>query len=243
MASKKNSFKVMKTMSTLIEKYLSLKDRYRNFDTKYAIKRMQAFRLATHELAEKGYRIGLELLGSINFGIVEPSSDADCVLLHFCELHGNEPSCPDSCPNYIFEKEELIKSVNRRLPGENFKIDFLENINLSYVDKAISSGDIIGNETLYRLLFYRNIARPVNRPLFIPYCEILEENEEFVKAILPWATEALAGYLRTNQHRLSFNKYNERILSQGMLLPAELAEELKKYLDGEEESKESTKPS
>lgn len=226
-------------MSTLIEKYLALKNRYRNFDTKYAIKRMQAFRMATRELAEKGYRIGLELLGSINFGIVEPSSDADCVLLHYCELHRNDPSCPDNCPNLVFEKEELTKSVNRRLPGENLKIDFLDNINLTYVDNSIRDGNIIGNETLYRLLFYRNIARPVNRPLFIPYCEILEDNPEFVQAIIPWATEALTGYLKTNQHRLSFNKYNERILSQGMLLPKELAEELKKYLEGEEESSSS----
>lgn len=225
-------------MSTLIEKYLILKNRYRNYDTKYAIKRMQAFRLAIHELGEKGYRVGLELLGSINFGIVEPSSDADCILLHFCELHKNEPSCPENCPNMAFEKDEISKSVNRKLDGENLKIDFLDNINLAYIDSSIRNNDILGNEVLYRLLFYRNIARPVNRPLFVPYCDLLEENEDFVKEIIPWATEALSGYLKTNQHRLSFNKYNERILSQGMLLPQELADELRKYLQGEDDEEE-----
>lgn len=219
-------------MSTLIEKYLILKNRYRNYDTKYALKRMQAFRLAVQELGNKGYRVGLELLGSINFGIVEPSSDADCILLHFCEMHKDDPSCPEDCHNLIFEKDEISKFVNKRLDEKEFKIDFLDNINLTYVDSSIRNDRILGNEGLYRLLFYRNIARPVNRPLFVPYCEMLEDNEEFIREIIPWATEALAGYLKTNQHRLSFNKYNERILNQGMLLPQELAEELKKYLEG-----------
>lgn len=220
-------------MSNLIEKYLTLKNRYRNYDTKHALKRMQAFRLAIQELSNKGYRVALELLGSINFGLADPSSDADTILLHFCELHKNEGSCPEDCPNYFFEKTEIIKFVNRRLGDQNFKIDFLDNINLTYVDASIQNGEFSDNETLNRLLFYRNLGRPVNRPLFIPYCEILEDNPAFIQELIPWATEALAGYLRTNQHRLSFNKYNERITSQGMLLPKELEIELKKYLDGD----------
>jgi hypothetical protein len=221
-------------MNNLIEKYLILKNRYRNYDTKYALKRMQAFRLAVQDLGNKGYRVALELLGSINFGIVEPSSDADSILLHYCEYHKSEGSCPDDCANLVLEKNEIMKFVNRRLEGESFKVDFLDNINLAYVDSSIRENKILGNEDLYRLLFYRNLGRPVNRPLFIPYCEHLEDNHEFLQEVIPWATEALTGYLRTNQHRLSFNKYNERILSRGMLLPQELEEELKKYLDGDD---------
>lgn len=220
-------------MNNLIERYLILKNRYRNYDTKYALKRMQAFRLAVQELSNKGYRVALELLGSINFGIVEPSSDADSILLHYCGLHKHDASCPNDCPNLVVEKNEIIKFVARKLGGDDFRVDFLDNINLAYVDASIQENRILGNEGLYRLLFYRNLGRPVNRPLFIPYCEILEDNNEFIKEIIPWATEALTGYLKTNQHRLSFNKYNERILSRGMYLPQELEEELKKYLDGD----------
>jgi|JI8StandDraft_1071087.scaffolds.fasta_scaffold174877_2 hypothetical protein len=218
-------------MDNLIDRYLTLKNRYRNYDTKEALRRVQAFRLATKDLYEKGYNVALELLGSINFGICDESSDVDIILLHSCRLHKNEGTCPDDCPNFIFEKNELTKSVLRRLQNKNLKIDLLDNINLLYVDNAIKSGNILDNEVLYRLLFYRNLGRPVNRPLFINFCEKLEDNEDFVREIIPWATEALAGYLKTNQHRLSFNKYNERILSKGLLLPKELEEELKKYLD------------
>ncbi|MCG9874743.1 MAG: hypothetical protein MH321_08160 [Leptospiraceae bacterium] len=218
-------------MDNLIEKYLTLKNRYRNYDTKEALRRVQAFRLAVKDLSEKGYHVALELLGSINFGICEVSSDVDCILLHSCELHKQEGSCPEDCPNYIFEIKEIEKSIHRRLQSKDLKIDFLDNINLLYVDESIKKGDLIDNEVLYRLLFYRNLGRPVNRPLFINYCERLEDNPEFIREIIPWATEALGGYLRTNQHRLSFNKYNERILSKGLLLPKELEEELKKYLE------------
>lgn len=54
-------------MTKLIEKYIALKNKYRNYDTKEALKRMQAFRIVLKELGEKGFHTGVEILGSINF--------------------------------------------------------------------------------------------------------------------------------------------------------------------------------
>ncbi len=222
---------MMVMAQNIVERYLVLKNKYRNYDTKYALKRMQAFRLATQELSRKGYEVALEILGSINFGIVEPTSDVDCILFIECDLHKDHSSCPPHCPNLTFVKQEISKFVLKRLQPETFNIDYLDSINLKYVEEKIRMEQVLGDETLYCLLFYRNIGRPVNRPLFIHYCDELEENPDFLKEIIPWASEALIGYLHTNQHILSFNKYNERILSKGLHLPEGLQQELNEYLN------------
>ncbi|TGN19494.1 hypothetical protein [Leptospira idonii] len=217
----------------IVERYLVLKNKYRNYDTKYALKRMQAFRLATQELSRKGYEVALEILGSINFGIVEPTSDVDCILLIECNVHKEHGCCPPHCNNVTFVKQEISKFVQKRLAPETFNIEYLDTINLKYVEEKIREEKVLGDETLFCLLFYRNIGRPVNRPLFIPYCDELEENADFVREIIPWASEALEGYLNTNQHRLSFNKYNERIRARGLDLPEGLQQELHAYMEGE----------
>jgi len=215
---------------SIVERYLVLKNKYRNYDTKVALKRVQAFRLATQELSRKGYEVALEILGSVNFGIVEPNSDADCILIHSCDLHKNEGSCPPHCSNLQFIKAEISKFITKRIK-EAFHVEYLDNINLKYVEEKLRSGEILGDESLYCLLFYRNIGRPVNRPLFISFCDALEENPNFIKEIIPWAATALEGYLSTNQHQLSFKKYNERIRAKGLDLPEGLLQELQAYMD------------
>ena len=217
-------------MPNLIEKYLTLKNNYRNYDTRDALKRMQAFRRAVRELSSKGYPIGIELLGSISFGIVEPYSDADCVILHFCDLHKNDGECPDKCPNFIFEQNELIKALKRLLKDEMFNIEFLDCVNLRYIENAILRQDV-QHECVYRLQYYRNMGRPVNRPLFVKYCNYLQTNEKFIQEFTDWSSEALMAYLQTSSHRHSFNKYNERIINKGLVLPSALKEELRTYLE------------
>jgi hypothetical protein len=192
---------------------------------------MQALRMAMQELSGKGFEVSLELLGSINFGIVDPSSDMDCILLLYCDLHAREGECPKDCSNIHFTKEEIQRFLNSKLFPEHPKIEFLDIVNLRTVENRLRDKDLFHDDLLFRLLFYRSIGRPVNRPLFVNYCDLLEENQEFVEKFIPWASEALMGYLSTNQHRFSFSKYNERILSRGLDLPTGLLEELRKYLN------------
>lgn len=191
---------------------------------------MQTFRYAVDSLRSNGHEVGLELLGSINFGIVDPSSDVDCILIHNCDLHMDDGECPFTCPNVLFETQEIVRAVNFRLSPEKLKVEFLDVINLKYIQIALSEKRF-EEEILKRLLFYRTIGRPVNRQFFIEACDILENNSEFIQQAIPWGSEALKGFLNTNQHRFSFSKYNERILSTGLQLPEGLEQELKQYLN------------
>ncbi len=218
-------------MNNLLHHYLELKNKYRAYDTKDALKRMQTLRLAAQELTEKGYPIAFEILGSINFGIVEPSSDADCILLHKCDLHADSGECHPHCSNMIFEKEEIMRILRRKPENESFRIELLDTVNVRYIEKSIEQGVDINDERIYRFLFYRNTGRPVNRPQFIKYIRMLEENTELMRRFGDWASEALESYIHTPRHRFSFSKYNERIISRGLNLPVDLAQELKLYLE------------
>lgn len=216
---------------SLIKIYQALKNKYRNYDTKHALKRMQAFRRSAQELGSKGFPLAFELLGSINFGLVEPYSDADVIILHYCDLHLSDGECMPSCPNLLFEKEELVKSLRRQLNEEMCRIEILDCINMKYVERCLQTGELSGNSIIYRFMFYRNMGRPVNRPLYIEYYEALEKNASLVAEFELWASLALKAYLKTSDHRYSFSKYNERILNQRIALPEGLREELRRYLE------------
>ena len=211
--------------------YQALKNKYRNYDTKYALKRMQAFRRSIHELNAKGFPLAIELLGSINFGIVDPSSDADCIILHFCDMHADGGECMPSCPTLHFERDELNKLVRKQLSEDGIRLEILDCINLTYIENFLKSGRTDEDSIIFRFLFYRTMGRPVNRPLFIDFYEKLAEIESIWPAFNKWAAIALRAYLSTSDHRYSFNKYNERILNQKLALPEGLREELKQYLD------------
>lgn len=218
------------TRNSLVEVYQALKHSYRNYDTRVAMRRMQAFRRTLQELRAKGFPIALELLGSINFGLVEPSSDADCIILHYCDQHMHDGECGLQCPNLIFEKSEILRILATHNQADPFQLEILDCINLKYIDQKIKSGDVINDILIMRFMFYRILGRPVNRPLFVDLYDTLEENEDLMNQFSKWASEALAEYLKTSDHRHSFSKYNERIISSHLHLPDELKAELQNYL-------------
>lgn len=218
---------------TLIEKYLTLKSNYRNYDTKNTLRLMQAFRRTVPHLADKGYTIAFDMLGSINFGVADESSDADCILYHACDIHADRPDCPETCPTLMFEKQEIQKSIRKGLSDKNFQVEFLDVMNLKFLDGLDLTADLTGNECVFRFLFYRSIARPVNRPLLRRYQDLLENIPELKERFSEHASRILESYLGTNSHRYSFNKYNERIMSRGLHIPDDFLEELKQYLGNE----------
>ena len=216
----------------LINIYKDLKNKYRNYDTRDALKCMQAFRRASRDLGKRGYLVGLELFGSLNFGIVESHSDADLILLHYCSLHRKDGECMPDCSNLKLEREAIAKGVAKHLKIEHFDIETLDCINLHYISDCITNGlATMHDDIVLRFLFYCEIGRPVNRPIFIKQYKTLAKEPGLSKYFITWASDILASYLQTSSHRLSFHKYNERIASRGLQLPEGLRQELKHYLD------------
>ena len=217
----------------LINIYQDLKNKYRNYDTRDALRRMQAFRKSLVKLGEKGFSVGLELLGSLNFGIVESNSDADLIVLHYCESHRQGGECMPHCSNLSFERDAIAQVLAEHLQIAHFHIETIDCINLHYIDECTKAERELDtkDEMMLRFLFYCTIGRPVNRMLFSEYYKKLSQNTEIMQYFHTWASEALRSYLNTPGHRFSFQKYNERIQSRGLQLPQGLRQELEYYLD------------
>jgi hypothetical protein len=137
----------------LIEIYQALKNKYRNYDTKHALKRMQTLRRGVQHLADRGFPVALEILGSINFGIVEPNSDADLIVLHYCDLHLEDGECAPSCPNLLFESDALLRHMRQQPGSESSNIEVLDCINLRYVERLIQEERYDDAPMLFRLCF------------------------------------------------------------------------------------------
>ena len=216
-------------MPSLVRRFLRLKNNYRNFDTRDALKRMQAFRCSVRHILGLGRPVALELLGSIAFGITVKDSDTDCILMHFCKEHDDD--CPEECSELALIREELVKALGAYMyDDERFHLEILDWINLKCVERVVDSSSVVSSDILNRFMYYRTIGRPVNRPLIVKYSDALECSSEFMDRFDAWASDVMKDYLKTSSHQHSFNKYNERIRGSGLRLPQELQEELGRYL-------------
>ena len=219
-------------MSSLLRKFLALKKHYRSYDTRCTVIKMQAFRNAVYDLSFNGRPAALEILGSIDFGISDESSDTDCVLLYYCTQDHPEVECPLHCETLQFYLTSLKSKLEESIASEmNSNIELLDWINLAHIEKFVLTRDDIYTDLAYRFLYYRTVARPVNLPLIVQYSDVLEKDREFRESCNRWASDMLRIYLDTETHWYSFSKYNERIAHSGLRLPEDLKKKLKSYLD------------
>jgi len=212
-------------MSSHLRKFLVLKNNYRKYDSKHTIKRMQAWRENARKLGQNGYRVAIELLGSMDFGISNEDSDIDCVLMFFCDEHHADPFCPEDCKNLVHIRDQLA-AFNRH--GE--RIEVLDWVNLRKVEEFIERRNYDEIEVVFPFLYYRGIGRPINSPLIARYGAILERDKKVKDGCNAWASEALKVFLSTSTHANSFEKYNNRLVRSGLPLSEGLKRKLDRYL-------------
>lgn len=192
---------------------------------------MQAFRKTVQDLSFQGFPLAIEILGSIDFGISDKSSDTDCVLLYYCDDDHDDHECPEDCETLQYLKTELLNGVDKYIGQDmNSRIEFLDWINLADVQDYIANNTKSKFDIVFRFLYYRTIGRPVNRPLIIQFSDALAQDRDLIKQSTTRASEILKSYLETGTHIYSFTKYNERITNNGLNLPDKLRKKLQSYL-------------
>ena len=213
------------------QQYLELKEGYRYFDTKESLRRMQVLRSITLNSGENGRQIAFDMLGSINFGIVEENSDIDLVLYHSCDSHNEEHASGEDCPLILGIKDTVEAEVRKNLG--DVKIEFLDILNLTTL-KTVSHSIPSAwpeNDQVVRFLFYRLIGRPVNRPLLHGLLHKFTQNPELMDRFDALGSDFMEYFLKTGSHQHSFYKYNERIKNQGLALPWKLKQDFNNYLN------------
>ena len=166
--------------------------------------------------------IAMDIVGSVNMGISQKSSDIDIVLYLRCEsLCGKQY---DQC-DYYKKAQRMIQEIL----GDAYKFEIIDCINLNTVQHSIESRDF-ECEVTQRFVAYRSICRPVNYKVIAPVEDMLNEDIEFRKEMEGSIRSYFKIFVTTSQHVRSFDKYESRLKAIGIKMPEYIRQITRRYL-------------
>lgn len=210
-----------------IKLFNEIKEFFRSFQTQETDERLDRLETVAKLIEEKIQDdIAMDVVGSVNVGLSQPSSDIDFVLYLRCDS-----ACNDNvirCDKFK-KAEEMIKYIL----GDEFKFEIIDCIDLNQVEKGIREKDY-ESETAQRFVAYRSICRPVNYRVIAPIEDMLNRDIEFRNELEGSIRSYFRIFVTTSQHVRSFDKYQLRLSSIGIKLPEAIKKKIKRYLKGEE---------
>lgn len=205
-----------------IELFKEIKNFFRMFRTQETEDRLDELDHAIEMLKDKFDDIAMDIVGSVNMGISQESSDIDIVLYLRCGRN-----CQD-----MYEQCDYYKSARALLDniiGDKYKFQIIDCIDLNVVERSI----IMKNyecEVTQRFVAYRSICRPVNYKAIAPIEDILNEDIEFRREMEGSIRSYFRIFATTSQHMRSFDKYESRLKSIGIKLPESIRDKIREYL-------------
>ena len=166
--------------------------------------------------------IAMDIVGSVNLGISQKSSDIDIVLYLRCDS-----ACRD-----LYEQCEHYKRVRMMITeslGSRYRFEIIDCVNLNQVEQSIITRNF-ECETTQRFVAYRSICRPVNYKVIAPIEDILNEDIEFRREMEGSIRSYFKIFVATSQHVRSFDKYESRLKSIGIKLPDSIRKKIQDYL-------------
>ncbi len=210
-----------------LEKFLSLKEDLEKYATEEAKKRWKDLVEIARLIEKSGEKIAFDLLGSLNFGIVEHSSDVDMVIYLDCEHE--EEATKENTPKLKFYEHLILNTLIYELNKKLYQIQIVDVINLRKLEKVIKEKKW-QDEILVRFIFYRIICRGINEKILKPYEEMLIKHKEKLQFIGEIIESLLKELLKSSTHTYSFYKYLSRLKEKGIELPSSMLLKLQEYL-------------
>jgi len=202
--------------------FRDIRNFFRIYQTKQTEERIRNLERALESLGPLSGHIALDLVGSVNMGMAQDSSDVDAVLY----LKGQ-----DSCGG-DFESCDFAKDVAARIQellADRHGFQAIDFINLDVVEESIAAGNSACDQT-QRFAVYRSFCRPVNYRLLAPVEDLLNRNISFRKQV----EENMRSYLRvlaaSSDTRKSFEKYLTRLKTAGVVIPDEMMRRIETLL-------------
>jgi Icc-related predicted phosphoesterase len=199
-----------------------LKQFFRMFQTQETEERLGELEKAVQLMEGKLDEIAMDIVGSVNVGLSQPSSDIDIVLYLRCNSECQ--SMWTQCEHFR-RAEGLI----RKNLGKRYKFEIIDCIDLSIVENSIRAMDY-ECEVTQRFVAYRSICRPINYKVIAPLEDMLNENIEFRKELEGSIRSYFQIFITTSQHIRSFDKYESRLKSIGIKLPDSIRNKIRDYL-------------
>lgn len=210
-----------------IKLFNDIKQFFKLFQTQETDERVDALEQVARSLESRlGDDIAMDLVGSANVGLSQPSSDIDFVLYLRCgyECQGDYKKCP----NFVMA-ENLLKETLKDV----YRFEIIDCVNLATVEKGIREKDY-ENEEIQRFVAYRSICRPINYRVIAPVEDMLNADMEFRNEIEGSIRSYFRIFVTTSQHIRSFDKYENRLRSIGIHLPESIRKKIQKYLQGDQ---------
>lgn len=210
-----------------IELFKDIKNFFRMFQTEESELRVEKLEEIVRRIEPHVEDMAMDVVGSVNVGLSQPSSDIDIVLYLRCNqpCHDNLMSC-ECCSNAA----HLIRSAL----NEEYKFEVLDCIDINVVEKNIRERNY-ESEALQRFVAYRSICRPINYRAIAPLEDMLNQDIEFRKEVEGSIRSYFRIFVATSQHIRSFKKYESRLKAIGIRLPESIRRKIVQYLQSEEE--------
>jgi Icc-related predicted phosphoesterase len=211
-----------------IQLYNEIKEFYRMFQTQETEERLDILEQVALLMEEKiRDDIAMDVVGSVNVGMSEESSDIDLILYIRCDSGCTEGFA--QCERYR-QAEAMI----REILGNRFKAEILDCIDLNRVEKSIREKNY-ECEVTQRFVAYRSLCRPIHYRVIAPIEDLLNEDMAYRKELEGSIRSYFKIFVTTSQHVRSFRKYEERLSAVGIKLPESIRGKIRRYLQGGDE--------
>jgi uncharacterized protein len=211
-----------------IQLYNEIKQFYRMFQTQETEERVgmleQVAKLIEDKIQDD---IAMDVVGSVNIGLSEESSDIDFVLYLRCDS-----SCSEGFPQCARYRQ--AEAMIREILGSKCKVEILDCIDLNRVEKSIREKNY-ECETTQRFVAYRSLCRPIHYRVIAPLEDLLNQDMEYRRELEGSIRSYFKIFVTTSEHVRSFNKYESRLNAIGIKLPESIRGKVRQYLQGTEE--------
>jgi Icc-related predicted phosphoesterase len=209
-----------------IELFNEIKQLFRMFQTNETEDRINTMEDLTKMMKGKFDDIAMDIVGSVNLGISQKSSDIDIVLYLRCGKECTE--MPEQCITMLNAKKMIADLLQ-----DKYKFEIIDCIDLNEVEQSIIEKDY-ECETTQRFVTYRSICRPINYKVIAPVEDLLNKNIEFRKEMEGSIRSYFKIFVTTTQHTRSFDKYMIRLKTIGIKLPSYIRKKIRVYLQQED---------
>ena len=212
-----------------IKLYNEIKQFYRMFQTQETDERLDMLEQVALLIEDKiRDDIAMDVVGSVNIGLSEESSDIDFVLYLRCD---------SGCTNGFAkcERYRQAEAMVREILGTRYKAEILDCVDLNQVEKSIREKNY-ECETTQRFVSYRSLCRPINYRVIAPLEDLLNQDMDYRQELEGSIRSYFKIFVTTSQHVRSFKKYEARLNAIGIKIPDSIRGKIRQYLQGGEEN-------
>ncbi len=211
-----------------IQLYNELKQFYQMFQTQETDERLDMLEHVAILMEDKiGDDIAMDVVGSVNVGLSEESSDIDFVLYLRCDS-----SCAEGFAQC--ERYRQASAMIRENLGTRYKAEILDCVDLNLVERSIREKNY-ECETTQRFVSYRALGRPINYKVIGPLEDLLNQDMDYRQELEGSIRSYFKIFVTTSQNVRSFGKYEARLNAIGIKLPDSIRGKVQQYLQGSEE--------